>query len=154
VFETNGVPMPTMLNHDPRKLKTPRERLMYLRDFLRAVPDRKFDMNVWNLGVERDPKQALSVHYCGTAACLGGWTDALMGDGSAWSADEDQTAELLGLTPRQGQALFYPAPSRRFSRERGGDLITGWLATNREAANVIDHLINTGKVNWSKAGGK
>jgi hypothetical protein len=114
---------------DPKTLTTPRERLEYLRDFLRGLATERFSMDTW---VCVDPE-------CGTVACIGGWTCQLFGRPA--DARSDNFAQwALGLSEDVSGHLFVPE---------------GWrdpdFATPAQAADVLDHLIATGEVRWDLA---
>lgn len=109
--------------------QTPRDRLVILRDHLAGLKPELFDMDEWEK-VEGD---------CGTAACIGGWTSRLFGASHKGSADR------LGLTAKQASRLFYPYDGYL------KDYASAFDATPAQAAAVIDHLLNTGEVDWSVA---
>lgn len=78
------------------------------------------------------------VHTCGTVACIAGHAVALfkpkerVRETSIWATAE----ELLGLTDDQSSDLFLPGIQ--------------WAdATAEKAASVLDHLANTGEIDWS-----
>ena len=119
----------TAFEIDPLTLTTARERLEYLRDFLRRLPKARFDMGNW-------PEPSYT--RCGTAACIGGWADALFQPGITLPGLAE-TSDLLGLSGLQLNALCFP---ERFCH---GEV------TPAEAADVLTHLINTGEVNWAVA---
>lgn len=118
------------LEIDPLTLSTPRERLEYLAGFLRRQPPESFDMGVW---------------HCGAAACIGGWCELIF-TGTSYETEDRNVGALIGLTGSQHNHLFYPhVPD---------DLEGTWSpydATPRQAAAVLDHLLNTGEVDWSVA---
>src|SRR4051812_36357494 len=95
---------------DPLQLTTPRARLEYLRDFLRALPPERFDVSGWFTGagsfVDRQP--AVVTRDCGTAACVAGWTWALFLPRKRLRNIEERAAGLLGLSEPEAIALFYP----------------------------------------------
>lgn len=114
---------------DPLTITDPRERLEYLRDFLRELPKERFSMAHW--------PDAAELHRCGTAACIGGWADAIWGR----TTTNDEAGERLGLSADEAWALFYPS--------------SDWLNTDTtiaQALRVVDHFLATGEVDWSKAG--
>ena len=105
-----------------------RTRLRQLADHIGGLPPERFDMHEW----------------CGTAVCMGGHSAALFG------GEPHRQGDALGLTPSQEAALFLPSTScclqAWFDRGR-----TPFTATNSEAARVLDHLLETGEVNWAVA---
>lgn len=125
---------------DPLTLTEPRDRLMYLRDFLRRLPAERFDM-----GRAGEPEDAESGE-CGTAACIAGWARAKFRyAGCSWAQDLDPlAADLFGLGEADAAALFYPVGAFNADRDY-------YAATPDEAAIVLDHLIQTGRVDWSVA---
>lgn len=105
-----------------------RDRVMRLRDFLKTLPDERFDMSQW--GYHR-------THTCETAACIGGWANILF--------EEDfgqyhETGALLGLNFDEACALFEP---------------DGWIDDKRfttdQAVAVLDHYLAHGVIDWSVA---
>lgn len=128
----------TTFEVDPQSLTTPRERLEYLRDFLRRLPAERFDMTL--PGAIADA----SVGYCGTPACIAGWSAALFR--RAWRHPLEETGiALFGLPEAVAHGLFYPGISCMADGRPGYD------AEPADAATVIDHLLNTGEVDWSVA---
>lgn len=117
----------THLTRDPLTITEPRERLEYLRDFLRALPAERFSMRDW---------------HCGTAACIGGWAEQIF---FGQFAADDKLNRHLGLSEAQHDLLFYP---------HGAFLPDGRMAfdaSHAQAADVLDHLLKTGEVDWSVA---
>lgn len=125
---------------DPLLITEPRARLMYLRDFLRALPPERFDIADW---FSRDGKGSLPsdraaqelTEPCGTAACIAGWTVAIFAPRHRGSPG-GEAARLLGL---EDDCLFFP-PSHKLLAYQPA-----------QAADVIDHLLATGEVDWSAA---
>lgn len=130
---------------DPLSLTTPRERLEYLRDFLRELPAERFDMGDWYTvnGVGRSLSALRKtagdiVHDCGTAACIAGWAAAIFApDTRSYAVFAAERA--LGLDDVTAAALFVPDGFAR----------AGY--TPYEASRVLDHLLATGEVDWSVA---
>jgi hypothetical protein len=97
-----------------------KERLEQLAAHIEALPPEKFDMSKW----------------CGTPCCIGGHAEKLF--------KLDPTEEdTLGLDYDKLFSLFYPII-------RGHHYSDPGLANNTQAANVIRHLIKTGKVEWER----
>jgi hypothetical protein len=121
---------------DPLTLTTPRERLEYLRDFLRVLPPERFDMSEARV-VDRG---------CGTVACIGGWAKVLFG----LSGFLSEVGAGLGLTEQKADELFIWVTGHRYVD-----------VTPQMAALVIDNAIRTGrerkagwrpgKIDWSAA---
>ena len=130
------------------------ERLTILRDHIAALDPSRFNMAVWS----QSDLDALSTatlyqmqHNCGTAACIGGWAETLfvakeptdfIGAGS-----DTLTIEALGITAEQAEELFFPHYQLS---EAGLDASYSQL-TQRQAVEVLDHLIETGQVDWPRA---
>lgn len=81
------------------------------------------------------------ITMCGTTACIAGHAVALFEPDricrKIWPSGILKTAEqILDLTPKQSVDLF---------------LRTSFTGTPAQAANVIQHLANTGEVDWTKA---
>jgi hypothetical protein len=114
---------------DPLSLTTPRARLEYLRDFLLRLPRKRFDMHAINAA---DPDD------CGSAGCIAGWAMGLFRlerGPLIFSAGPP-----LGLDMHEAARLFFPDDSGPYS-----------AVTPADAAAVLTHLLNTGKVDWSVA---
>ena len=107
-----------------------RENIKRVRDHLAELSPERFDMEVWGPG----PK-ALR-HDCGASACIAGWAQAILSPRSTmdpwWKAER-----LFELSPEQSADLFL-APGHRD-------------ATTSQAVAVLDHLLETGEVDWSVA---
>jgi hypothetical protein len=99
-------------------------RLRAVRNKIASLPRQKFDMAGWR-----------SIGWCGTVACIGGWTEQMFAKGKESSMEE--IARLLGLSYMTDWTLFHP------------DTEEGWHATPAQAVRVIDHLDKTGRVVWS-----
>ena len=81
---------------------------------------------------------------CGSPACIGGW---LVEKFQHPKDDDIRDAGrlLLGLTFDQAADLMFPA------RLNMGDGENPYRAGPTDAADVLDHLLNTGEVDWSVA---
>lgn len=129
---------------DPLTITEPKERLAYLRDFLRELPRERFNMLHFGLSDGRYGYSTVApvdvFKECGTAACICGWTNVLFGGRE--TDDEHAAAHILGLDIEASENLFYP-------HGWGSDL---WSVIPPSAAvAVLDHLIATGEVDWSVA---
>lgn len=105
-----------------------------------SIPDLGFNMGYWRNSVHYidRPVRDLSGHNCGTVACIGGWTEAVLGDPVR---DLGKAGELLQLDPDRAGMLFCP---------------DGWHTDNAKfttarAVAVLRHLAETGEVDWSVA---
>lgn len=100
--------------------------------------DYGFSMNVWDSEVcEEDDT---SGHNCGSAMCIGGYCNALSGH-----REESMSAAALFLgiyDHLDHDELFYPS-----SEDWGWDAFN--KATPEHAINVLKHLRDTGKIDWS-----
>lgn len=123
-----------------------KERLTNLAIHMRHyVEPENFDMTTWfkyppGFFTRRRPigKQ---ITMCGTTACIAGHAYALFKPEiqcrKIGSMDLVRDVRLLlDLTPEQAMDLFWR---------------TSFKGTPAQAANVIQHLANTGKVDWTKA---
>jgi hypothetical protein len=106
---------------------TARDRMIQLRDFLETLPPEKFDMSKWGFCMHAEDMR----HDCNTAACIGGWADAMFTDGDVLGS------QRLGLTTLQERKLFLPAGYYHGSH------------TTAQAVAVLDHYLATGKIDWS-----
>lgn len=112
---------------------TTRDRLIMLRDFLAELPDERFSIR-WAFTGGDAPISMNAFPECGTAACISGWAQLL------FPADAD---DVFGLESHEACELFMP---------RGWDDDKAYhLYTRARAVAVLDHLINTGEVDWSVA---
>lgn len=115
------------------------DRLLTLASHIEKMPEgyaadyvTGFDMNQWRAEF-CSPKAKDPLHACGTVSCIGGTAEILFG-GSAFDvlgASSDQDYDTL-------KRLFYPPLNDS----------PGWEATPAQAARVIRHLVETGKVEW------
>ena len=133
----------TVLPPIPVPADTPHGRLIQLRDFLAALPDSRFNMDYWCEDISAWDQADLMEEtggrpQCGTIACIGGWADVLAGvrrnEGTTV-----QTGERLGLDQWRAHDLFHPGPLQ---------VPWGTIPVAR-AVRVLDHLIETGEVDWS-----
>lgn len=127
------------------------ENINTLIETLRKIEPRRFDMSMWAAEIGhgrdergRDVRPAQLLHNCGTCACLGGWTNALFpqpGEKGGYWSGAAAARRALGL---KDDALFYPSAP-------GG--LPAWdRITRRQAIRVLEHLRDTGEVDWGKRG--
>jgi hypothetical protein len=134
------------------------ERILLLADFIESLPDERLDMCFWAKDVDGDENLDVSpetvLHNCGTAACIGGWTEALFnptrltfrGTSGLWNTtqdgplDKDSAGTLLGLTVAQAHDLFLPPHTN--GNGSWADI------TPAIAATTLRHLAETGRVEW------
>lgn len=121
---------------DPLTLTEPRQRLEFMRDFLRTLPARLFDMS--------EPVVCATEDGRGSPGCVGGWLVEKFQQPKGQDIRNVGVA-LLGLTWDQASDLMFPA------RFHMGDGDNPYRANPNDAADVIDHLLKTGDVDWSVA---
>ena len=80
---------------------------------------------------------------CGTCGCIAGWTAAIFAPRVKCGGVEARAAESLGIPEEDASALFYP--------ELSNHMLWGDIGP-AHAVRVLDHLLETGKVDWSVAG--
>jgi hypothetical protein len=126
------------------------ERLTRLRDAVLDAPD-NFNMKSWADATGADaPLQITPAMVVGktpgVTACLGGWASALFfPESNTVYVGKETAGKALGLTKSEADQLFYPCGIF----EKCGQ--SPYRSTNVQAARVLDHLIETGEVDWSKA---
>lgn len=118
-----------------------RTNMRRLRDMIAGLPAERFDMS------ESGEWEDAGAGDCGTAACIGGWARALLRR-HVYSIDE--LAPDLGLTKREATALFYPGSGDSMWAPMS-DGRSPYDATPAQAANVLDHYLATGRIDWSVA---
>lgn len=127
-----------------------RENIQKVRDYIAELEPSQFRMDQWadqldangeSMLIDFAQRDSLLRHDCGTCACIGGWTMALLGEGKITMSSEAAGA-LLGLGKNEATCLFYPAYIA--NREWG-------KITPEQGVRVLDHLLETGKVDWSVA---
>ena len=121
----------------PAKIHTKRQ--LRLADLLDGMPHHTVaepNEEGFNLGVWWEPT-------CTSVGCIGGWTIQLMQqDGLSVGNRTKQQAAMsyLGLTHKQGSALFFPGEE---------ELPLNYLDVDADhAAAVVRHLTETGQVDW------
>lgn len=120
-----------------------KRRLVKLAEWLEAgAPEKKgvagFDMSSY-----------VEVRKCGTVCCLAGAAQCFFDPKhtvknlNKWWPDWDwsEAAELLGLDPTTADALFHP--------DQISDTMCWEHIKPKQAARVVRHLIETGKVDWT-----
>lgn len=120
-----------------------RENIKKVRDVIAALPPERFDMGdvAYHRGRgEVLPQNRTVLHNCNTAACIAGWTNALFGQPRSYRDGLNDAAQHLGLDPDEQRHLFCPV---RYANGR---------TTAAQAVRVLDHLLETGEVDWSVAG--
>lgn len=117
-----------------------------------------FNMNWWTIdkidleSFENSPGlrgikfKDLTGNSCGTTACLGGWCNILSGFAELSLSEGSTNAnarEFLGLDEDGARTLFYPPMIKHYD-----DI------TPQDAIEVLEHLRDTGIVNWALVAGK
>ena len=129
--------------------------LTILRDTIAALDPSRFAMEYWAIIRDRGPDapdhrptRSQVKHDCGTAACIGGWAEALFTEGPEHEkvgfTPDGIVRDALGLTEAQADSLFFPSTDLR----RTGIYSLYSDLTQAQAVRVLDHLITTGEVNW------
>jgi hypothetical protein len=123
------------------------ENILVLREAILAHPD-NFGMAEWGGGLT---PQQLFDRYHGATACLGGWAEALFCVPADQKLDKRRiaVAEALGLLLVDANDLFFPC--LHGSARKIHEDFNPYDATAAQAAIVLDHLIETGDVDWNKA---
>lgn len=124
-----------LLDRDPKSLTEPRERLEYLRELIAGGA--ALDMN------EPSPSK------CGSPSCLYGWSRSVFSSGRYMSPAD--VGAMLGLTLQNTRDLFCMSVTGTRARYHEWGDVDPFRATNAQAANVLDHLLQTGEVDWSVA---
>lgn len=109
--------------------KTGRERMIELRDFIAAMPERDFDMGAWSFRSKTEP------------ACVLGWGMRLHKT-SILSINK-----RLGLSDGEANLIAYPTNSPGWIRgpHTHADL------RPRHAVALLDRYLATGKIDWHLA---
>lgn len=119
-----------------------KERLLELADVIEHTPHKQIKL-VDNFDREITPTFFnMGVWHCGSAACIGGWTNALYNT-SQWDCSE-QAAQALDLDELTSDLLFFPNGYAGWQH--------GWeyeYVTPAMAATVLRHFADTGIVDWS-----
>lgn len=117
-----------------------KDNIRKVRDVIASQPAAKFDMaRLFTTQDLRDwwilrPDAVLN--ECGTAACIAGWTLVVFQPEQLSTKGAVDAEPYLGLNEGQAFKLFTPP---------------GWKTeryTRAHAVRVLDHLLETGEVNW------
>ena len=128
---------------DAEKMK-PRQRLLYLRDFLRSgiIPD-----NLWRFTHSQVRPE------CRTAGCTCGWWDFLTytphkdaGEGT-WVQSYNGWSNPFGLTEQEFNRCFTPALNPEY-KDRG--CVLPPFATPMQVADEIDRMLEERKLRRKK----
>lgn len=118
-------------------------KIKELRDHIAALPPEQFDMSQWR--AERE---------CGTVACLAGWTvelnKSLFGDWLERSDIKGAARLVLQLSQLEANRLFVPIEASILRHPNHPGAVLGDLndVTTEQAVKVLDHLLETGEVDW------
>jgi hypothetical protein len=142
-----SLPFPlTCARREAAKITSKKKRLEFVRDFIASIPEDNFNMGDWHGTMASSPvakarRTIKKKHYCGTVACIGGWTELLFAAPAASGWYGHKAPSLLGLSQEDAQELFYPHALE--------DSLEWNQITNAQAVRVIDHFLATGKVDWT-----
>jgi hypothetical protein len=116
-----------------------RKNIRKVRNAIAAADPAKFNMKIWSTSSSREKV----LHNCDTAACIGGWAEAVCGDSENLQDLDKDAFELLDLDFVMGDALFSPP----------GYFKEG-AYSQADAVRVLNILLKTGKVDWPAAQGR
>ena len=139
-----------------------RENIQKVRDRIASLPAKRFSMESYfgrresslRLAYDNYPEPGATNRdmlegACNTCACIAGHTlIALTPDSKPPRDYARAAAKLLGLKPNLALRLFEPNNTDAWFIGRGRELSA---VTKTQALRVLDHLIQTGEVDWSKA---
>lgn len=139
-----------------------KKKLLCLADWIETLPEQKFDMGQWSSSVGEvhlDPEDSTKTlnqygSECATACCIAGWVVLAKGHTvkgvsvlteSYFSTDlvPLKAREILGLTPEETEALFYPGNWPGCAETN--DPYTKFPNTPKGAADRIRHFVQTGE---------
>jgi hypothetical protein len=100
-----------------------RENIQKVRDHIARLPPERFNM-----------AYPCTPHGCDSAACIGGWTNFVVGGMGKGMFNAQRALDL------PSPELFYPTYE--------GDT-NPYDATCAQAVRVLDRLLETGEVDWS-----
>jgi hypothetical protein len=123
-----------------------RENIKKVRDLIASLPPERLDMSQlfsrddrvdWDYW-RNNPRKFKE--DCCTAACIAGWTLVRLASSQQrrCGADARDAGQLLGLETEEADELFLPE-----GYEQGGRY------DRADAVRVLDHLLETGQVDWS-----
>ena len=135
-------------------------RLHEFAGIIESLPEGQFDMGLWGEGTAEEAIAHIHTHAavpeCGTPACIAGWAAVLYaGDADEESIDNlgaayrihDAGAGALGLV---GASTRPPEGPRTMADELFTPQTLRLSAvTQHDAARVLRHLADTGRVDWS-----
>jgi hypothetical protein len=113
-----------------------------VRDTIEALDPSRFNMALWNTSDFYNKGFGDLVHQCGTCGCIGGWTEAVLVPDKTFQNDA-VTATMLGLSSYEAWKLFYPRGLPDWSGGHWSNILP------KHAVQVLDHLLETGEVDWS-----
>jgi hypothetical protein len=138
------------------------ENIKRVRDHIASLPEKRFAMQVyfgerdrhgmltrgWSRPEAKTNRQALE-GSCGSCACIAGHAMAVLEpDAPIPDSVLPAARRALGLGVGPARRLFEPNNHDAWFMKRGIDLSA---VTQAQAVLVLDHLLNTGKVDWSVA---
>ena len=135
-------------------------RLRDLADFIERLPEGQFDMNEWGDGTAVDAvahvREFGEAQECGTPACIAGWAAVLYAGDAVEDAINNRVAAYglpntgaatLGL--KKDAAKRPPWGPRTLADELFVPDIDLLAVTQYDAAMVLRHLADTGRVDWT-----
>lgn len=87
---------------------------------------------------DSDAPRGEAIHTCGTVACIAGFAAVLAKPTNHTGFEFEEAMRWLDLTGIQASALFTPSDDR----------VNYGRVTASIAADVVEHLANTGEVVW------
>jgi hypothetical protein len=124
-----------------------------IRKVIEAIRDEAnyFNMCSWTSTYQKNVTYSDETNFCGSPSCIGGWVESIMAfetnrskDTELGSVSEDQKiADWIGMSKQECDELFFPSVN-----EIEG--IDPYDATREQAIAHLEHIINTGEVDWFK----
>lgn len=109
-----------------------------------------FHMRNWMSGDQPGMDRSTFLHKCGTSACIAGFCALRQFEGDVYSIVRYNRVgrEFLGLDEAAADYLFQGDGGNDYPHHTSRAM----LATAVQAARVLNHLLRTGKVDWTKDG--
>lgn len=139
------------------------ENINRLIEAIRTEERAAFNMNWWiikktgdedidDYAIPRELKDVIEAHPCGTVACIGGFCNLLVDEPNSYEAhkfDPNSYAahKFLGIPREDADALFYPGDGQGSYQQELSK--RAYAASPKDAIRVLEHLRDTGKVDWS-----
>lgn len=128
-----------------------RENIQKVRDHIAAIPASRFNMGSYFDGPTTEARtyRGMAEGACGSCACIAGHALALLVPNGRSGDYVMRARRLLGLNNREALRLFEPESQDYWFM---GEELRHESVTRDEAVRVLDHLLETGKVDWSIIG--